>query len=322
LAAAHEQDLLHRDFKLDNVLVGSDGRVRVTDFGLARATSSRNTAERAHGRASSDDRWSEISGESSAAMRSDDGVSLELTLAGVVMGTPPYMAPEQHEGGELDARTDEYALCVALWRALTGRWPFEGDPSRARRRMLALGVLAFAGVGAIGVQRLQRARALAARAAEGAAIEQVWNTARGDAIADVFAATGVSYATDTWSRARLRVEEYANDWQAARSQTCERAEVEHTLPAALAESSRGCLDEHRDTLEALLQQLENPDATGGRRSGQRYHHGIGGGRRRRDHRLRMQLPLRILGLPAFAFGFALPLMLRRRALRARPGPRN
>jgi eukaryotic-like serine/threonine-protein kinase len=121
LAAAHAEGLLHRDFKLDNVLVGNDGRVRVMDFGLARVTGSRASSDPA-----------DVVSTASAPAGGDDA-SAELTEAGFVMGTPPYMPPEQHEGGELDARADQYALCVALWFGLSGEFPFSQRGAALRR---------------------------------------------------------------------------------------------------------------------------------------------------------------------------------------------
>lgn len=104
LAAAHQAGLIHRDFKPENVMLSADGRARVMDFGLARI-----------------DRDS----ESDSAER-----SLEvgpLTQSGAVMGTPAYMSPEQFAGGEVDARSDQFSFCVALYEALYGERPFDGE---------------------------------------------------------------------------------------------------------------------------------------------------------------------------------------------------
>src|SRR5689334_10893605 len=92
LTHAHSRGLIHRDVKPGNVLVEPDGRVKVTDFGIAKAA----------------------------------GTS-ELTRAGAVVGTARYLAPEQVEGGPVDARTDVYALGLVLYEMLSGQTPFDGD---------------------------------------------------------------------------------------------------------------------------------------------------------------------------------------------------
>ncbi|MFO0634410.1 MAG: serine/threonine-protein kinase [Nannocystaceae bacterium] len=110
LAAAHTAGLVHRDFKPANVLVGHDGRVRVVDFGLARA-------------AVGDDAPAE-----GGAI--DPVVFGGVTQAGVLVGTPVYMAPEQFTGGPADARADQYAFCIALFEALYGAPPFRAPDMR------------------------------------------------------------------------------------------------------------------------------------------------------------------------------------------------
>ena len=113
LAAAHAADLVHRDFKPDNVLVGADGRVRVTDFGLARA-------------GEADDPRPGGPSARIRAPRSTGPLSTPLTQTGALMGTPAYMAPEQYGGAATDARTDQFSFCVALYEGLYGERPF-GD---------------------------------------------------------------------------------------------------------------------------------------------------------------------------------------------------
>ncbi len=115
LQAAHAAGLVHRDFKPDNVLVGKDGRVRVTDFGLARLTGARASASRERG---------------------DDVVSplrLMLTRTGALIGTPAYMAPEQLDGASTDVRTDVFSFCVALFEGLYRQRPFIGATLRELR---------------------------------------------------------------------------------------------------------------------------------------------------------------------------------------------
>lgn len=113
LAAAHRVGLVHRDFKPDNVFLGDDGRVRVGDFGLARQGADAD-ADTVAARAQ--------------AHAPEDGPALahDLTRTGAMMGTPAYMAPEQFEGKQTDARTDQFSFCAALWEALYGERPFAG----------------------------------------------------------------------------------------------------------------------------------------------------------------------------------------------------
>ncbi len=122
LQAAHEAGLIHRDFKPDNVLVGDDGRVRVTDFGIARPPRSRASTRSLPP--------IDLPEGSSASGRVLD---LNLTRPGALAGTPAYMAPEQFLGEPLDAYSDQFSFCVALWEALYGAQPFSGTsvPERA-----------------------------------------------------------------------------------------------------------------------------------------------------------------------------------------------
>ena len=115
LVAAHAAGLVHRDFKPGNVMVGNDGRVRVTDFGLARAAEAGD--------------W-EAPGKSPASLampvadaESSSPLETPLTQAGTVLGTPAYMAPEQALEGRADHRSDQYAFCVSLYVALFGKHP-------------------------------------------------------------------------------------------------------------------------------------------------------------------------------------------------------
>jgi tetratricopeptide (TPR) repeat protein len=98
LAAAHAANLVHRDIKPENLLIGSDGRVRVSDFGLA-----------------------------SVELPSDGSTPADsLTQTGAVMGTPAYMSPEQIDGEDTDPRSDQFSLCATAFEALYGKRPFAG----------------------------------------------------------------------------------------------------------------------------------------------------------------------------------------------------
>ncbi len=109
LAAAHAEGLVHRDFKPSNVLRSASGRIVVTDFGLARS-------EGADGRPSQP-----------AIGQPQKPTAPALTQTGSLLGTPAYMAPEQWRSEAVTPATDQFAFCVAVWEALTGKRPFGGD---------------------------------------------------------------------------------------------------------------------------------------------------------------------------------------------------
>ena len=102
LGEAHAHGLVHRDVKPANILIAADGTVKVTDFGIAKALSSTEAT---------------------------------LTTPGTVVGTAAYVAPEQLEDGDIDARADIYALGVVLHECLTGRPAFSGDTATATAAM-------------------------------------------------------------------------------------------------------------------------------------------------------------------------------------------
>jgi tetratricopeptide (TPR) repeat protein/tRNA A-37 threonylcarbamoyl transferase component Bud32 len=92
LSEAHRLGVVHRDLKSNNIMIDKDGNVRIMDFGIARSLEAKG-----------------------------------ITGAGVMIGTPEYMSPEQVEGKEVDQRSDIYSLGVILYEMLTGRVPFAGD---------------------------------------------------------------------------------------------------------------------------------------------------------------------------------------------------
>ena len=92
LSEAHRLGVVHRDLKPQNVMIDSEGNARIMDFGIARSLTARG-----------------------------------ITGAGVMIGTPEYMSPEQVDGKEADPRSDIYSLGIILFEMLTGHVPFEGD---------------------------------------------------------------------------------------------------------------------------------------------------------------------------------------------------
>ena len=138
LAAAHAAGLVHRDFKPANVLIGQDGRVSVTDFGLARLERLDRAERAGQGTANG-----ASNGGAEIAARPEALLDLTLTSAGMAVGTPAYMAPEQHGGEPGNARADQFAFCVALYEALYGQHPFraEGDGAAAVIRAVARGAV-------------------------------------------------------------------------------------------------------------------------------------------------------------------------------------
>ena len=294
LAAAHAAGLVHRDFKPDNVLVGKDGRIRVTDFGLVMV-------------APGSERDSSDSGAASPA----------LTMTGALVGTPRYMAPEQHRRRTVDARADQFAFCVALYEALYGIRPFEGTslaeialaveggqvreppkppgvPARLRRvvmrglraapaeryptmdalladlahdprgprrtaalAMVALALLAVGAVAILGKPVAQARPCLdAARHLDG-----VWDDPLKAQIHAAFGATGRPFAEAAWLGVGKRLDGYAHDWVAMHTEACEATRLrgeqsEHALDLRMT-----CLGQRRSELRALTGLLAGADST-------------------------------------------------------------
>jgi serine/threonine-protein kinase len=106
LEAAHEKGIIHRDLKPANVKVTPEGKVKVLDFGLAKA----------------------LAGDSTARDQSESPtITRDGTVTGVLLGTAPYMSPEQARGKSLDKRTDIWSFGCCLYEALTGKKTFQGE---------------------------------------------------------------------------------------------------------------------------------------------------------------------------------------------------
>ncbi|MEZ4428552.1 MAG: serine/threonine-protein kinase [Nannocystaceae bacterium] len=286
LAAAHRAGVIHRDIKPGNILVGADGRARVGDFGLARASPPPSTI---------------------AAIAPLDSQTA-LTRTGDAPGTPRYMAPEQLRGAPADARSDQFSFCVTAYEALYGQRPFAGDslaaltaavhsgaprpppgsariparvhaviarglavePARrypsmdallealARARggrrswALALASVALASAGFVG------ARLLGAAAPCPPPVERlagVWDDERRAAVQSAFASSGLSYTRDIFTRTAARLDDAAAEWIAAHVAACEATAVRGEQSPALLDLRMRCLDRRLTELRALTDTL-------------------------------------------------------------------
>jgi tetratricopeptide (TPR) repeat protein/predicted Ser/Thr protein kinase len=147
LAAAHAVDLVHRDFKPENVLVDRRNHPTVLDFGIARRTET-TSATRAH-----DDEPLE---PAPASLGVEDSRPATLTRADALMGTPAYMAPEQHLREPVEPRSDQFGFCVVAWEALFGQRPFAGDTAEAIAKNVTQGRIREPPRGARGLGRVRR----------------------------------------------------------------------------------------------------------------------------------------------------------------------
>lgn len=269
LAAAHAVGLVHRDFKPDNVLVSVDGRVRVTDFGVAR-------------------RLDEALVPQAPVAAGPNDLSSPLTVEGTVVGTVAYMSPEQRLGKPVDARSDVYSFCFALFEALHGVRPtavdvqsrmktdvpafirdavldgLEADPEErtpsidavlwalehppvSRLRRLAPWVAAAAVVAA--------GTGFAWRASLGPCdrlderLAQTWNEALREKLST--AASADPDGAQRWAFAEKVIDGYAQQWRTVATTACEVAKSPTGTQAAL-QLQLDCLDERLAALSTAL----------------------------------------------------------------------
>ncbi len=300
IQAAHAAGIIHRDLKPDNLMIGRDGRVRVLDFGLARAAGGPRTEDATI--ESADGGWSPA-----------NSLELQLTAPGLVMGTPMYMAPEQHMGRTVDERSDVYAFCVALWEAVYRQRPFNGrslaeiatnviagqlvEPTgvhvpgwlhAALRRGLArrpedrfrdMGAL----LAELGRDRGRVRRGLAvggalvgtlvigAAAARGLArdstcdvgttlLADAWDADRREAVEQAFEAEHKAYTEASFDNVARTLDGYAASIVAMQREACEAARVYGTQSDELMGRRMACLERRVRRLGALTQALSQGGA--------------------------------------------------------------
>ncbi len=296
LEAAHAAGVIHRDFKPDNILIGRDGRVLVTDFGLARAGLGIETPP------------------SSVGLPKD----ANLTMTGAIMGTPAYMSPEQHEGRKSDARSDQYSYCITLYEALYQQRPFVGeswddlavakenctiapvpsgsrvprwlrgiivrglstnpeerfpgmtdvlaliDAQRARRRSyLVFGVGAAVMATSVAALTIPRSTddPAAACTAGSDRIAAVWTDAQQSKVRAAFFATKSPIAEASWTHASATLTAYSTSWRAMYRDACEATHTRRDQSERLLDRRMSCLRRREQELQAVVELFVAADAS-------------------------------------------------------------
>lgn len=296
LAAAHRAGLVHRDVKPDNILVGTDGRVRVGDFGLARATPTRVAIRTKPGVSPT------------VRSRGADTARHTVTLGGAVVGSPPYMSPEHYGGGTCDARSDQFSFCVSLFESLFGVRPFFGEHPRellprigagavepvSRRgvprhvhRALLVGLRSEpeqrhpsmeellsrirprtpllvwgAGLGVIvvaGAASLSSTTASSECADGGTELEQIWTPARQDSLAQHLSELDAAWAAEAANVADSQLAEYAGRWKEAWQRACEATAAAGNASDRLVDLRAACLERRASSFTALVESLDGLD---------------------------------------------------------------
>jgi tetratricopeptide (TPR) repeat protein len=296
LAAAHAGGVIHRDFKPGNVIVGKDGRVRVLDFGLARAA-----------RESSPSLPPPVPSRSST-----DALNTDITQAGSVLGTPVYMPPEAYRAEVVSEPGDQFSFCVALYEALYGERPFDhafadelppvaapptdtkvpvwvrkivlrglsariadrfssmnallgalaDDPAIRRRKWLAaLSATALVGAIVFVAVRVQGKRPqLDDPCAVAAPLAGTWDDSARSRVHAAFTASHVPEAEADFARAASAIDETSKTWLSARANACAETREQHREPEAVLLLRLACLDRQKEDLAALVELFARADA--------------------------------------------------------------
>jgi tetratricopeptide (TPR) repeat protein/tRNA A-37 threonylcarbamoyl transferase component Bud32 len=294
LEAAHAAGLVHRDFKPDNVLVGDDGRVRVTDFGLARFFDTTTSEE--------------------VAVETPVPSGTVSTRTGTVLGTPAYMAPEQHRGGKVGPASDQFSFCVTVFEAAYGVRPFagrtvvelaanvdagevrnvparsevpgrvhdallrglaadpqqrfvdmtallaelDGERKRTVRRASIIALPLGIGLAAWAVLAPQHPRAIAfCRDAE--ALDVAWSGEQRQAMHAALAGTGLVYANATADAVAERLDGWVEDWSTQRQEVCSSHDASAADPEIGTVLRVQCLRRGRAAFQATVDVLSSAD---------------------------------------------------------------
>lgn len=262
LAAAHAAGIVHGDVKPANILVGDDGRIRVTDFGLA--TSAGEAASEQQG----------------------------------LRGTPAYVAPEQRRGQPCDARSDEYSFCVslheALYGTLPGKQPSSGvrvprgvqrvlarglmeDPAarfgsmkrllvalraaRSSRRWFVAAVVLLAAAVVMAYDVGGRRAELDQCAAVANELSSVWNAQARQTVRASFERTRLSYAAQTLAGVEANLDAWTTAFDALRRRACETDWLRRETPLERLGAQMRCLTQANREARALVTQLSDADET-------------------------------------------------------------
>jgi serine/threonine protein kinase/tetratricopeptide (TPR) repeat protein len=297
LAAAHDKELVHRDFKPDNVMVTTQGsQVRVMDFGLARFVA--NTQPDV-GFAEDLDGTIELRpGAAPPASQPTTESRHKLTATGTLLGTPAYMSPEQFRSQPADARSDQFSFCVSLFEAIYGHRPFGGrtlqeltdnvlegrvvEPPMARRVPSWLRAVLDRGLRREPTERFASMNALldelarhavkgATDYARGAAakLAGVWpapvdghasETPDKESMRRAFLATGKPYAATAFATASAVLDRYAQRWTDLYVDVCEATHVRGEQSAEVLDLRMACLNEGLADLTALCRLFREATA--------------------------------------------------------------